>query len=905
MVSQTRLMLMTLLVSVLVPVLLASVPAPVCAEPAIPSIEQPLSIDGWWVIGPFPRGPREAGTDPLRFFDSAATFSDPLLRTSFPSFLVPGGLAKWRYYPTDENGTLAVDYPEVPEASMELVTDEWGFAGAITVGYAFATLELEEGPRRAIIDLQNAGGFRLNGMPYPGDAYGHRLNITPVILHQGRNTFKIALSRRDGFTLKIRPVEEDIAPLEHCATLPDIVKGEQLDYFIFGLPLVNTTDTWQAVKLELHNANLNLNQYCNAASIAPLGMLNLPVAVRNLDSPLPLDFAEEEYSLSLKLYSHPVEGYLDEASSVARFNTSSNTSEDSALAKEVTLKLRVREADQPRKVTFISSIDRSVQYYGLRMPTDYDPDGSYALILSLHGAGVEAINQVNSYQQKDWAFVASPTNRRRFGFDWQDWGRLDMLEVLDQILQRFPIDEDRIHLTGHSMGGHGTWYNAFTTPDIWATASPSAGWTTFQLYVPQFLRKNVTSGAPRANLLWDLANREENTLVLAENALNLPIYALEGGADDNVPPQQPRMLFDVLERRGYPIRYVEVPGMGHWWARKDTPYTDCVESPAHWKFWQENSRIRYPSEVVFRTHNYSVSDSAYWVQDVVPQRAYDDCVVRAKVVEPDVIHLTTSNVSSLKLDLAPELTSPGRIKLVIDGKMLKTYTSGDQPLHLLNEGEHWTQVYHLFYCSPRKTQEAYGPWKQALMRPFVLVYGTVGTSEQTRWNLRMANLYANAWWYRGNGHTLVMPDTEEAISLAADSWCNLVLLGGPECNAVTAHFIGEMPIVPADDGVHIGDRVVAGKDLTYKFVYPNPMTYNRSLLMIEGGTSLEAMKRLVSVQGVYSGAGFPDWMVWNDEFKRLGLGGVLASGFFDMQWQISDELTFWNEDLMSQCRVGW
>ena len=32
-------------------------------------------------------------------------------------------------------------------------------------------------------------------------------------------------------------------------------------------------------------------------------------------------------------------------------------------------------------------------------------------------------NQVNAYQPKDWAYVAAPTNRRRYGFYWQDWGQ--------------------------------------------------------------------------------------------------------------------------------------------------------------------------------------------------------------------------------------------------------------------------------------------------------------------------------------------------------------------------------------------------------------------------------------------------------------------------------------------------
>jgi len=53
----------------------------------------------------------------------------------------------------------------------------------------------------------------------------------------------------------------------------------------------------------------------------------------------------------------------------------------------------------------------------------------HALFLSLHGAGVEAIGQADAYSPKTWGHLVCPTNRRPYGFDWEDWGRLDALEV--------------------------------------------------------------------------------------------------------------------------------------------------------------------------------------------------------------------------------------------------------------------------------------------------------------------------------------------------------------------------------------------------------------------------------------------------------------------------------------------
>jgi hypothetical protein len=190
------------------------------------------------------------------------------------------------------------------------------------------------------------------------------------------------------------------------------------------------------------------------------------------------------------------------------------------------------------------------------------------------------------------------------------------------------------------------------------------------------------------------------------------------------------------------------------------------------------------------------------------------------------------------------------------------------------------------------------------MKPFIIAYGTAGSPEQTEWNLQLARLYSYHWWYRANGYATVMKDTE--VDFTNPGWENLncVLIGGPECNAVVAQMKEKMPIMPADDGLLVDWNLLQGKDLTYKFVYPNPLTDYKTLVLVEGGTSLAAMKRLPAVIGIYSGSGFPDWMVWGDEFKLQGFGGVRAMGFFDFNWRFDDSLSFFNDDLNSREGMG-
>ena len=96
--------------------------------------------------------------------------------------------------------------------------------------------------------------------------------------------------------------------------------------------------------------------------------------------------------------------------------------------------------------------------YRLMKPIDLtdNPDKAYPLILSLHGAGVHPWGQASSYAPKPDFWVVATTNRRKFGFDWQDWGRRDAYDVLAVALLISGVDRRYVYVTGHSMGGHGT-----------------------------------------------------------------------------------------------------------------------------------------------------------------------------------------------------------------------------------------------------------------------------------------------------------------------------------------------------------------------------------------------------------------------------------------------------------------
>lgn len=52
----------------------------------------------------------------------------------------------------------------------------------------------------------------------------------------------------------------------------------------------------------------------------------------------------------------------------------------------------------------------------------------------------------------------------------------DLIALLDQVLESYLADPDRVYLTGLSYGGFGTWWLASKHPDRFAAIAPVAGW---------------------------------------------------------------------------------------------------------------------------------------------------------------------------------------------------------------------------------------------------------------------------------------------------------------------------------------------------------------------------------------------------------------------------------------------
>jgi poly(3-hydroxybutyrate) depolymerase len=190
--------------------------------------------------------------------------------------------------------------------------------------------------------------------------------------------------------------------------------------------------------------------------------------------------------------------------------------------------------------------------YRMYVPASYNGSKAYPLIVALHGLGGTEDSFFDGYNkalpplaESHGYIVAAPLGYRVDGsYGWglgaapadpntrrtQELSEQDVMQVLQRVRQHYKIDESRIYLMGHSMGGIGTWKIAPKYPDIWAAIAPISG------------------------------NGNPDTL---EKLRGVPEIIVHGDADPTVNVSGSRTMVAKLKELGVEHKYIEVPGGLH------------------------------------------------------------------------------------------------------------------------------------------------------------------------------------------------------------------------------------------------------------------------------------------------------------------------------------------------------
>ena len=205
---------------------------------------------------------------------------------------------------------------------------------------------------------------------------------------------------------------------------------------------------------------------------------------------------------------------------------------------------------------FFEEADKDMEY-ALFVPKSYKKSKASPLVVLLHGLGSNP-NQVIRYRgivseaQDRGYLVVAP-----YGYNSRGWygsrgqgkkgymfgragdpdnlGELsekDVMNVLEIVRDEFQIDENRIYLMGHSMGGAGTVYLGSKYPEIWAGLAP-------------------------------LAPALDGRLELIDSMKELPVMVVTGDRDRLVPVQNVRRWVNRMKELEMAVEYKEIERGDH------------------------------------------------------------------------------------------------------------------------------------------------------------------------------------------------------------------------------------------------------------------------------------------------------------------------------------------------------
>lgn len=566
---------------------------------------------------------------------------------------------------------------------------------------------------------------------------------------------------------------------------------------------------------------------------------------------------------------------LEEAAALGVFIDTIEKKEDPFLA--------IRGA---RRVAYRSPLDGKPSTFALYVPPGFDPSKRYPLVVALHGMNGKPMNMLRWVFGRDdpghdgeWedrhpgnfpeynAIVVAPM--AHFNSFYRYAGEEDVVAVMEWARRMFPIDARRVSITGPSMGGTGTAWVAFRYAERFAAAAPLCGYHSY------FIRGDMAGKKLRP---WERLQAEErSTTHWALNGLHLPLYIVHGTRD--LPEENSGVLIDRYKNLGYPL-LDEHPDEGH------NVWQPTYEGLKGLRWLTAHARPQSPARVAFRSNNLRY-DRSDWVRILRLERslAWGEVIAtRKKTKNPLLVEVKTTGVAALELSeeqgpLAPATRDAVRLK--IDGETLD-FPPGE-PLRCERQGGKWQRGAPEIPGLHKRARLA-GPLRDVHHEPTLLVYGT---SDPT---LARANEEVARWFgaIRG-GFEIdypVVADTEYEPSMAEGK--ALVLVGGPQSNAVTKLLDERLPIhvTSTPPEVRVGAQRHGGAGLGAAFIYPNPEQPARYVVVI-AGTDVAGTLQSMAMPDM-----LPDYLVYDRRLAPargqlvLGRAELVAGGQFDERWQL-------------------
>ncbi len=203
------------------------------------------------------------------------------------------------------------------------------------------------------------------------------------------------------------------------------------------------------------------------------------------------------------------------------------------------------ELDNESETVVDERLDYQCGYtYSVKVPAGYNASNEYPLFLYLHGQLLDSVffnnMMTNNFHvpDDDKYIIVRPSKLE------PDWDPKKALDVLEDVKANMNVDDDRVYLTGLSMGGRGTFIVAAALPDYFAAIMPLSPHHEPYSYLP-----------------------------LAEDVAHLPVWMSHGTNDSTSSYDMAAQMAENLTNLGAEIEFQTVVGGEHggWFAIYSDP----------------------------------------------------------------------------------------------------------------------------------------------------------------------------------------------------------------------------------------------------------------------------------------------------------------------------------------------
>lgn len=190
--------------------------------------------------------------------------------------------------------------------------------------------------------------------------------------------------------------------------------------------------------------------------------------------------------------------------------------------------------------------------YTLFIPGNVDGKKEIPLIMALHFGGQVTPWYSRGFMEvlplpafKDMGAIIAAPDCVYNGWDNPDSEKA-VIRLTDVLKKNYPIDKNRIALTGFSMGGIGTWYLAQRNPHIFCAAIP--------------LSSSINANALKLNR-------------------DMPVYIIHSTGDEIFPVKAVKEMAGKLKQQGIDVHLEIIEGISHYHTGR---FVDALKKAAQW-----------------------------------------------------------------------------------------------------------------------------------------------------------------------------------------------------------------------------------------------------------------------------------------------------------------------------------